>query len=89
LEACAKALTKATERLKETAEQVQRTQNSQLWTFTIMTGMSAILGAMLSIALWLWLEPTPHMRTPLSNTLDPKAVAEILKPEILNALKRR
>lgn len=47
--------------------------------------MSALIAAQLSLIFWLWLAPVPDVK----NTLDPKAVAEFLKPEILDALKRK
>ena len=83
-----KVLQQATASLKQTAEEVQQAQRGQLWTLaTVATvaSVSAILAAALSIGLWLWLAPAPEVR----NQLDAKAVAEHLKPAIVDALKRR
>ena len=80
-----KALQQATASLRQTAGEVQRAHRNQLWTLATVAGVSAILAAALSIGLWLWLAPAPEVQ----NQLDPKAVAEYLKPAILDALKRR
>ena len=80
-----KALQQATASLKQTAEEVQQAQRGQLWTLATVAGVSAILAAALSIGLWLWLAPAPEVR----NQLDAKAVADYLKPAIVDALKRR
>ena len=80
-----KALQQATASLKQTAGEVQQAQSGQLWTLAAVAGVSAILAAGLAIGLWLWLAPAPQVR----NQLDAKAVAEYLKPAILDALKRR
>ena len=69
----------------ETAEEVQQAQRGQLWTLATVASVSAILAAALSIGLWLWLAPAPEV----PNQLDAKAVAEHLKPAIVDALKRR
>ena len=77
-----KALQQATASLKQTAGEAQR---GQLLTLATVAGVSAILAAALSIGLWLWLAPVPQVQ----NSLDAKAVAEYLKPAIVDALKRR
>jgi hypothetical protein len=82
---CVTALQQATVSLKHTAGEVQQAQSGQFWTLAIVAGMSAILAAVLSIALWLWLAPAPEVR----NSLDAKALADYLKPAIQDALKRR
>ena len=79
------ALQQATASLKQTAEEVQQAQRGQLWTLATVAGVSAILAAALAIGLWLWLAPAPEVR----NQLDAKAVADYLKPAIVDALKRR
>ena len=80
-----KALQQATASLKQTAGEVQQAQRGQLLTLATVAGVSAILAAALSIGLWLWLAPVPQVQ----NSLDAKAVAEYLKPAIVDALKRR
>ena len=80
-----KALQQATASLKQTAEEVQQAQRGQLWTLATVAGVSAILAAALAIGLWLWLAPAPEVH----NQLDAKAVADYLKPAIVDALKRR
>ena len=80
-----KALQQATASLKQTAGEVQQAQRGQLWTLATVAGVSAILAAALAIGLWLWLAPVPQVQ----NSLDAKAVAEYLKPAIVDALKRR
>ena len=80
-----KALQQATASLKQTAEEVQQAQRGQVLTLATVAGVSAILAAALSIGLWLWLAPAPQVQ----NSLDAKAVAEYLKPAIVDALKRR
>ena len=80
-----KALQQATASLKQTAGEVQQAQRGQLLTLATVAGVSAILAAALSIGLWLWLAPAPQVQ----NSLDAKAVAEYLKPAIVDALKRR
>lgn len=80
-----KALQQATASLKQTAGEVQQAQRGQLLTLATVAGVSAILAAALSIGLWLWLAPAPQVK----NSLDAKAVAEYLKPAIVDALKRR
>lgn len=80
-----KALQQATASLKQTAEEVQQAQRGQFLTLATVAGVSAILAAALAIGLWLWLAPAPEVR----NQLDAKAVADYLKPAIVDALKRR
>jgi Flp pilus assembly protein TadB len=80
-----KALQQATASLKQTAEEVQQAQNGQLWTLAAVAGVSAILAAGLAIGFWLWLAPAPQVQ----SSLDAKAVAEYLKPAIVEAIKRR
>ena len=80
-----KALQQATASLKQTAGEVQQAQRGQFLTLATVAGVSAILAAALSIGLWLWLAPAPEVR----NQLDAKAVADYLKPAIVDALKRR
>ena len=80
-----KALQQATASLKQTAGEVQQAQSGQLWKLATVAGVSAILAAGLAIGLWLWLAPAPEVR----NQLDAKAVAEYLKPAIVDAIKRR
>lgn len=80
-----KALQQATASLKHTAEEVQQAQRGQFLTLATVAGVSAILAAALAIGLWLWLAPAPEVR----NQLDAKAVADYLKPAIVDALKRR
>lgn len=78
------ALQRATASLEQIAGAVQQAQSSRLWTLAIVAGMSAILAAGLSIGLWLWLAPAPQVQ----NMLDAQAVAEYLRPAILE-LKHR
>lgn len=78
-----KTLQQATASLQQTTEEVQQAQRGQFWTLTAVASVSAILAAALSTGLWLWLAPAPQVE------LDPKAVANFLKPAIQDALKRR
>jgi ElaB/YqjD/DUF883 family membrane-anchored ribosome-binding protein len=80
-----KALQQATASLRQTAGEVQQAQRGQFLTLATVAGVSAILAAALAIGLWLWLAPAPQVQ----NSLDAKAVADYLKPAIVDALKRR
>lgn len=80
-----KALQQATASLKQTAEEVKQARHGQFLILAGMTSISAILAAVLSIGLWLWLAPAPQVQ----NSLNAEAVAKYLKPAILEALKRR
>ncbi|WP_032489976.1 IncQ-type mobilization protein MobB [Xylella fastidiosa] len=79
------ALQQATANLRQTAEEVKRTQRDQLLKLVAVACISAILAAGLLTGLLRWLEPPPEVH----NELDAKAVAEYLRTPILNALKRR
>jgi uncharacterized protein YdiU (UPF0061 family) len=80
-----KALQQSTNNLQQTIDRMQRAQRRTFWTQTAITGISATLAAALSIGLWLWLAPSQQVQ----NQLDPKAVADFLKPAIQDALKRK
>ncbi|WP_427929202.1 IncQ-type mobilization protein MobB [Xylella fastidiosa] len=57
------ALQQATANLRQTAEEVKRTQRDQLLKLVAVAGMSSILAAGLSIGLLRWLEPPPRYTT--------------------------
>jgi uncharacterized oligopeptide transporter (OPT) family protein len=77
----AKLLQSTTERVETLVEQWSRARKRSLWE----TAIWCFFAAQLSMIFWLWLAPVPVVK----NTLDPKAVAQLLKPEILDALKRK
>jgi hypothetical protein len=77
----AKLLQSTTERVETLVDQWSRARKRALWE----TAIWCILAAQLSLIFWLWLAPVPDVK----NTLDAKGVAEFLKPEILDALKRK
>jgi hypothetical protein len=77
------ALTKTAASMERLAVQWQQERIRSTWAALGLAGISSILAAMLSTVLWLWLAPAPEVR----NTLDPAAVAEHLKPALIEALR--
>ena len=73
----AKAAQQAAERLDEAGRRVELNH----YLLAILTG---VMTGLLASAFWLWLAPAPKVQ----NVLDAKAVAELLRPEIV-ALKPR
>lgn len=78
-------LQQTTANLQAAAQEIEQAQRGQFWTLATVALVSAILAGLLATASVLWLVPAPTVQ----NTLDPKAVAEYLKPAIMDALKRR
>jgi len=48
------------------------------WHHYLLAGMTGMLAGLLASVFWLWLVPAPTIQ----NVLDPKAIAELLRPEI-------
>jgi hypothetical protein len=79
---------KAAKQAEAAATRMEAAASGQITTLASVAGVAAILSAALAIGFWLLLAPTPE--TPeVRNTLDPAAVAEILKPAIVDALRRK
>ncbi|MFC0166833.1 IncQ-type mobilization protein MobB [Pseudoduganella danionis] len=51
----------------------------------LMVMVAGVMSGLLASALWLWLAPAPVIQ----NTLDPKEIAQLLKPEIAAQLQRK
>ena len=81
----AKTLQQATASLQEAAQEIEQAQRGQFWTLATVALVSAILAGALATVSVLWLAPTPTVQ----NRLDPKELAEYLKPALLDAIKRR
>ena len=71
-------------RAREAAEQMSRSVRSQRWKMMIVCVMSGVLAAVLVSASWRWAQPP---RAPQAVTLDAQAVAQLLRPAVIAALK--
>lgn len=71
-------------RAREAAEQMSQSVRSQRWRMMIVCVMSGALAAVLVIASWRWAQPP---RAPQAVTLDAQAVAQLLRPAVIAALK--
>ena len=80
------AATQAQSQAKSAADHLSRAGNRLGWKhYSLATATAVVTGAitaMLVSAFWLWAYPPT-----LHNTLDPKAVANLLKPAVIEALK--
>ena len=80
------ATTQAQAQAKSAADHLNRAGNRLSWMhYSLATATAVVTGAitaMLVSAFWLWAYP-PILHT----TLDPKAVANLLKPAVIEALK--
>ena len=72
-------------RAREAAEQMSRSVRSQRWRMMIACVVSGVLAAVLVIASWRWAQPP---RAPQAVTLDAQAVAQLLRPAVIEALKQ-
>ena len=76
----------AQDQIKSAADQMSRAGNRLGWKhYSLATATAVVTGAitaMLVSAFWLWAYPPT-----LHNTLDPKAVANLLRPAVIEALK--
>jgi septal ring factor EnvC (AmiA/AmiB activator) len=76
--AAAAAASQAAERLNQAGQRME-------WRHYSLAVATGLVTAALVSVFWLWLTPAPEIR----NVLDPQAVAEHLKPAIIEALKRK
>ena len=67
---------------EQAAERLNRAGSRMEWTHYALAAVTGMLTAMLVTVFWLWLRP-PEIRA----ELDPRAVAEHLKPAVTEALK--
>jgi ElaB/YqjD/DUF883 family membrane-anchored ribosome-binding protein len=67
------------------AESLDSAGQRMEWKVFALAGLIGLTTAVLVIACWLWLAPSPVIR----NEINPEAVAEHLRPAIIDALKRR
>lgn len=65
------------------ADSLNRAGTRMEWRHYALAVMTGLITAALVSAFWLWLAPPT-----VQNLLDPKAVAEYLKPAVIEALKR-
>ena len=65
------------------AESLDRAGNRMEWRHYALTVMTGLFTAALASAFWLWLNPPT-----IQYSLDAEAVAEHLKPAVIEALKR-
>jgi cell division protein FtsX len=82
IEAAAKAWKDASAQTRDAAESLNRAERRMEWTHYLVALMTGLITAMLVSAFWLWLAPPSVV-----NQLDPKAVADYLRPAIV-AVKR-
>lgn len=66
----------------QAAESLSQAANRMEWRHYLLAGMVGMATAALVTLCWLWLAPPT-----VQNTLDPRAVAEHLKPAVIEALK--
>ena len=80
------ATTQAQAQAKSAADHLNRAGNRLGWKhYSLTTATAVVTGAITAVlvsAFWLWAYPPT-----LHNTLDPKAVANLLKPAVIEALK--
>jgi len=67
---------------KQATHELNRAANRLDWSHFALAIATAMLSALLVSGFWLWFSP-PTVQT----TLDPKAVAEYLKPAVIEAIK--
>ena len=67
---------------QEAADSLNRAGARMEWRHYALAVMTGLITAALVSAFWLWLAPPT-----VQNQLDPKAVAEYLKPAVIEALK--
>jgi tRNA G26 N,N-dimethylase Trm1 len=82
IEMAAKAWKDAAAQTRDAAESLNRAGHRMEWTHYLVTLMTGLITAMLVSVFWLWLAPPSVV-----NQLDPKAVADYLRPAIV-AVKR-
>jgi len=67
---------------KQATRELNRAANRLDWTHFALVIATGLLSAMLVSGFWVWFDP-PSVQSPI----DPKAVAENLKPVVIEALK--
>jgi hypothetical protein len=77
IEAAAKAWKDAAAQTRYAAEILSRAGRRMEWSHYLVALMTGLITAMLVSVFWLWLAPPSVV-----NQLDPKAVADYLRPEI-------
>lgn len=75
-------LNKASTRAEQVAEYLQRVGHWTEWIHYLLTVATGVITALLVSAFWLWLAPPT-----VESRLDAKAVADHLKPAVIEALK--
>jgi polyhydroxyalkanoate synthesis regulator phasin len=73
----------ATTAAQEAAHSLSQAGQRMEWRHYLLAGMTGVATAALVSGFWLWLAPPP----PIQNTLNAQAVAEYLKPAVIEALK--
>jgi len=63
---------------RDAALQLDSAGRRMEWHHYLLAGMTGMLAGLLTSVFWLWLAPAPTIQ----NLLDPKAIAELLRPEI-------
>lgn len=67
---------------EKAAESLNRAGSRMEWTHYVLAAVTGAFTAALVTVFWLWLKPPA-----ITNELDPRAVAEHLKPAVIEALK--
>ena len=67
---------------RQSTRELNRAANRLDWSHFALVIATGLLSALLVSGFWLWLSPPT-----VQNPLDPKAVAESLKPAVIEALK--
>ncbi|MDM5182286.1 IncQ-type mobilization protein MobB, partial [Massilia sp. DJPM01] len=78
-----KGYTEAAAEASKAAESLDRAGRRMEWRHYALALMTGLFTAALVSAFWLWLKPPV-----IQNSLDAEAVAEYLKPAVIEALKR-
>ena len=78
-----RAWNQATERAEKAASTLLCAERRLEWSHYVLAGVTGLVTAALVSVFWLWVAPPKSPEV----VLDPKAVAEVLKPAVIEALK--
>jgi hypothetical protein len=81
LKSAGSSIEAAAQRLKAQAE---ASTDGLMWRFLAVAILTGAAAGGLTTGFWLWVQPPP----PIQNQLDPQAMAEYLKPALVEALKK-